>query len=177
MIRRLMVLTLWMQVFLLTGFIAWADPGPSASLVAHSAWDRLPVYLAAGDYRRAIEACERALDESPSVTAYVRLTYVYHALDAYLDHLSKEERWVAVEHLYLNLAHRDVGDLVDPPGGLARMAKEMIQTGAQQQADVNAALATRLNKAEADRLWSEQTLWRQTNPQAWWHGLPPAWRP
>ena len=31
---------------------------------------------------------------------------------------------MAVEQLYLNLAYRHTEDLVDPPGGLARMAKK-----------------------------------------------------
>lgn len=40
-----------------------------------------------------------------------------------------------VEQLHLNLAYKDPQDLIDPPGGLARMAKEMIQTSVQQQAE------------------------------------------
>ncbi|MBK9110500.1 MAG: hypothetical protein IPM88_02070 [Nitrospira sp.] len=57
---------------------------------------------------------------------------------------------MAVEQLYLNLAYRHTEDLVDPPGGLARMAKEMIQTSVRQQSDVSAAMAVRLNKVTAD---------------------------
>jgi hypothetical protein len=134
------------------------------------------LYLAAGDYRRALESCQKEIDDAPSVTSYIHLTYVYQAIDAYLEHLSQEERRMAVEHLYLNLAYRDTGDLVDPPGGLARMAKEMIQTSVRQQSDVSAAMANRLDKAESDRLWVDQSQWRVTNPKAWWQSLPPAWK-
>ena len=134
------------------------------------------IYLLAGDYRRALEACQKDIDDAPSVEAYIHVTYVFHAIDAYLDHLSREERRNTVEQLYLNLAYKDPQDLIDPPGGLARMAKEMIQTSVQQQSDVSAAMATRLNKSEADRLWQQQTLWRQANPQTWWTGIPDAWR-
>lgn len=82
---------------------------------------------------------------------------------------------MAVEHLYLNLAHRDTENLVDPPGGLARMAKEMIQTSVRQESDVSAAMANRLDKAESDRLWKEQAAWRAAYPNTWWEGVPTAW--
>jgi hypothetical protein len=134
------------------------------------------IYLLAGDYRRALEVCQREIDDEPSVESYIHLTYVFHAIDAYLDHLSREDRWNTVEQLYLNLAYKDPQDLIDPPGGLARIAKEMIQTGVHQQSDVSAAMATRLNKKEADRLWQQQTQWRTANPQTWWTGIPDAWR-
>jgi len=55
----------------------------------------------------------------------------------------------------LNLAYREIEDLVDPPGGLARMAKEMIQTSVRQQSDVTAAMAIRLSKADSEGLWQE----------------------
>jgi len=137
--------------------------------------ERTGLFLAAGDYRRALESCQRAIDEMPSVARYIHLTYVYQAIDAYLEHLSQEERWVSVEQLYLNLAYRDTEDLVDPPGGLARMAKEMIQTSVRQQSDLSAAMATRLDRAESARLWAEQARWRAEHPNTWWHGLPQAW--
>lgn len=82
---------------------------------------------------------------------------------------------MAVEQLYLNLAYRHTEDLVDPPGGLARMAKEMIQTSVRQQSDVSAAMAVRLNKAASDRLWHEQTQWRNAHPTTWWHAFPDVW--
>lgn len=137
--------------------------------------EKIELYMIAGDYRRALETCQRGLDETPSVSGYVRLIYVYHAIDAYLEHLSREEQWTAVEQLYLNLAHRATEELVDPPGGLARMAKEMIQTGVRQQSDVAAAMANRLNKTETDRLWLEQARWRDAHPSGWWKSLPSDW--
>jgi len=131
--------------------------------------------LIAEDYRRALEACQHTIDDTPSAASYIHLTYVYHAIAAYLKHLSQHEQWMAVEHLYLNLAYRHTEDLVDPPGGLARMAKEMIQTSMQQQSDVSATMATRLDKAESDRLWKEQAAWRAENPTTWWQGMPRTW--
>lgn len=82
---------------------------------------------------------------------------------------------MAVEQLYLNLAYRHTEDLVDPPGGLARMAKEMIQTSVRQQSDVSAAMAVRLDKAESDRLWQEQAQWRKVHPTTWWRAFPDVW--
>jgi len=149
-----------------------AHPAPGSSI---SVVEKTGLYLLAGDYRRALESCEQAIQERPSVEAYVRLTYVYHAIDAYLEQLSKDESWMAVEQLYLNLAYRHTEDLVDPPGGLARMAKEMIQTSVRQQSDVSAAMAVRLNKAASDRLWQEQTQWRNAHPTTWWQAFPDVW--
>ncbi len=137
--------------------------------------ERTGLFLLAGDYRRALEACEQAIQERPSAEAYLQLTYVYQAIDAYLEQLSKDESWTAVEQLYLNLAYRHTEDLVDPPGGLARMAKEMIQTSVRQQSDVSAAMAVRLNRATADRLWQEQAQWRHTHPTEWWRAFPDSW--
>jgi hypothetical protein len=165
---------LGMLVLLVVGRVS-GEPVPTVSGQASPIITRLHLYLAAGDYRRALELSQREIDEAPSAASYIHLTYVYHAIDGYLEHLSQEERWTAVEHLYLNLAYRDTEDLVDPPGGLARMAKEMIQTSVRQQSDVSAAMAARLDKAESDRLWSEQTRWRSANPKTWWQGIPMAW--
>lgn len=173
-----------MKVFLLTGLLLLCGRGhvmaestsPMAAGPMTPNITRLHLYLAAGDYRRALEICQREIDANPSAAGYIRLTYVYHSIDAYLEHLSQEERWMAVEHLYLNLAYRDTEDLIDPPGGLARMAKEMIQTSVRQQSDVSVAMAVRLDKSESDRLWTEQTEWRAENPTTWWEGIPNAWR-
>jgi len=159
-----------LQLAPLRGDNAVAAAGP-----AHLVIERVRLYLTAGDYRRALEACQRQIDDAPSAASYIYLTYVYQAIDAYLEHLSQEERWMAVEQLYLNLAYRDTEDLVDPPGGLARMAKEMIQSSVRQQSDVSAAMAGRLNKAESDRLWQEQAQWRAANPKTWWQGVPKVW--
>jgi hypothetical protein len=155
---------------ILTEVQALPTPGSTISAV-----EKTGLYLLAGDYRRALESCEQVIQERPSAEAYVRLTYVYQAIDAYLEQLSKDESWMAVELLYLNLAYRHTEDLVDPPGGLARMAKEMIQTSVRQQSDVSAAMAVRLNKAATDRLWREQTQWRDARPTTWWRAFPDAW--
>ncbi len=143
--------------------------------VSRASYVKTNLYLLAGDYRRALEVCERAIQEMPSVEAYLHLTYVYQAIDAYLEQLSQDESWMAVEQLYLNLAYRHTEDLVDPPGGLARMAKEMIQTSVRQQSDVSAAMAVRLDKAVSDRLWQEQAQWRKAHPTTWWRAFPDVW--
>src|SRR5574341_377169 len=129
---------------------------------------RAKVFLAAGDFRRAIEACQQDIAEHPSAERYVYLTYVYQALDAYAEFLAKTDRWVQVEQLYLNLATGRPEDLVDPPDVLARIAKELIQSAAQKQADVSAAMASRLDDALVKRLWMQQTAWRKARPESWW---------
>ena len=149
--------------------------GQATSVTGASGIEKTKLYLMAGDYRRALELCERTIQERPSVEAYLHLTYVYQAIDAYLEQLSQDESWMAVEQLYLNLAYRHTEDLVDPPGGLARMAKEMIQTSVRQQSDVSAAMAVRLNKVESDRLWQEQAQWRKAHPTTWWGTLQDSW--
>ena len=136
---------------------------------------RAKVFLAAGDYRRALEACVREVEESPGVPSYVYLTYVYQAIDGYLEYLAKEDKWVAVEFLYLNLAGGDVQNLTDPPDVLARIAKEIIQGGARKQADIYAAMAARLDVETTNRLWTQQTAWRSARPNAWWAGVPDSW--
>jgi hypothetical protein len=163
-------------VVMLGGGPAFAEQVGAAAGSVRTSLTKAHIYLVAGDYRRALEACQREIDDTPSVEAYIHLTYVFHAIDAYLDHLSREERWNTVEQVYLNLAYKDPQDLIDPPGGLARMAKELIQTGVRQQSDVSAAMASRLNKNETDRLWQQQTEWRTANPDTWWTGIPDAWR-
>lgn len=137
---------------------------------------RAKVFLKAGDYRRAVEACQAEVQADPSVRSYVYLTYVYHALNGYLEHLAAADQWVRVEQLYLNLATGRPEDLVDPPDVLARIAKELIQQAVQRQADVTAAMAARLDEHSVARLWQEQTAWRQTHPADWWSGVPPEWQ-
>ena len=172
---RIQLVGLFGLLIALVWGMASAETERSLPMTAHAALAKATVFLAAGDYRRALDVCQRQIDEAPSAASYIHLTYVYQAIDAYLEHLSQEERWMAVEHLYLNLAYRDAEDLVDPPGGLARMAKEMIQTSVRQQSDVSAAMANRLDRAESDRLWQEQAQWRGANPKTWWQGVPAAW--
>ncbi len=136
---------------------------------------RAKVFLAAGDYRHAVEACQREVEEAPSAHSYVYLTYVYQAIDGYLEAMAKADRWVAVGQLYLNLATRNVEDLTDPPDVLARIAKELIQESVRRQSDVTAAMATRLDKVTTERLWTQQTAWRAAHPDDWWSGVPEAW--
>ncbi len=154
---------------------AAAEPQAGPSLEAIDV-AKVDVFLAAADYRHAVEACQREIEIYPSVEAYLHLTYVYHSIDAYLQALAKADRWNEVEQLYLNLAHHEVQDLVDPPGGLARMAKEMIQTSVRQQGDLSAAMATRLNRTVTEQRWMQQTAWRQARPDDWWSAMPEAWR-
>jgi hypothetical protein len=175
MVNRIMPIALFGLLILLGHGAAFGESGRAAAVTTHPNLAKANIFLAAGDYRRALEACQREIDEAPSAASYLHLTYVYQAIDAYLDHLLQEERWIAVEHLYLNLAYRDTEDLIDPPGGLARMAKEMIQASVRQQSDVSAGMANRLDKAESNRLWVEQAQWRATNPKTWWQGVPTAW--
>jgi len=148
---------------------------PVAAEEGQSNLSRAKVFLAAGDYRHAIEMCQKEVTEAPSADSYVYLTYVYHALNGYLDHLAKTEQWVKVEQLYVNLAFRDLDALTNPPDVLARMAKEIIHESVDRQADVSAAMAARLNEATTARLWKQQTAWRVAKPNSWWAGPPPEW--
>ncbi len=155
-------------------------PVPSALAVtvpeqARPHLSRAKIFLAAGDYRRALEATRKAVDDAPSAESYVYLTYVYQAIDGYLEHLASTEQWGEVDRLYLNLAFSNTEDLVDPPSGLARMAKEMIQTSVRQQFDISAAMATKLDKDVTERLWEQQTAWRADHPDRWWAGAPESW--
>jgi hypothetical protein len=174
-VKRITLMALFGLLAFLGEGAAFGEGAKVASVTTHANLMKADLFLAAGDYRRALEVCQREIDDTPSTASYIHLTYMYQAIDAYLEHLSQEERWMAVEHLYLNLAYRDTEDLVDPPGGLARMAKEMIQASVRQQSDVSAAMATRLDKTESDRLWVEQAQWRAANPKTWWQGIPAAW--
>jgi hypothetical protein len=157
----------------LSAGVARSDAAAASEASSHLR--RARVYLAAGDYRRAVEACQRQIDEAPSAASYVYLTYVYHAIDGYLEHLSKNDRWVGVEQLYLNLAMRGTEDLTDPPDVLARIAKEIIQGSVRQQSDVTAAMAARLDQETVARLWKQQTAWRAAKPDTWWSGVPEGW--
>ncbi len=166
------------MVCLLTLVMLWLGASAAAAdgtFETPSHLARAKVFLAAGDFRRALEACQREVADRPSVKSYVYLTYLYQAVDGYLDSLAKEDRWVAVEHLYLNLATGKPEDLLDPPDVLARIAKELIQAAAQKQSDVTAAMAARLDAATVAQLWQQQTAWRQSRPRDWWLGVPPEW--
>jgi hypothetical protein len=136
---------------------------------------RARTFLAAGDFRRAIEACQQEVAERPSARSYVYLTYVYQAVDAYVDALAKADRWVQIEQLSISLAPGRPEDLLDPPESLARIAKELIQESVRKQSDVAAAMADRLDKREVARLWTQQKSWRARSPEGWWFGVPAEW--
>jgi len=175
-ICRILLIGLFALPVVLSGRGAvFGETGRTVSATVYPALGKANLFLAAGDYRRALEVCQRQIDDAPSAASYIHLTYVYQAIDVYLEHLSQEEQWMAVEQLYLNLAYHDTENLVDPPGGLARMAKEMIQSSVRQQSDASAAMAIRLDKAESDRLWEEQAQWRAAHPKTWWQGVPTLW--
>ena len=143
---------------------------------ALSLLSRAKIFLKAGDYRRAIEACQRQIDDRPSVESYVYLAYVYQALDGYLMFLVKQEDYVKVEQLSLNLTAREIIDLIDPPNVMPRMAQELIHEGVRQQFDITAAMANRLNRSRTDELWMQQAAWRESHPEDWWASIPPEWK-
>ena len=167
---------------LLVVFLGWCLTGTSASVAESSMPNvqpplaRAKVYLAAGDYRRAVEACQLNIDQSPSVESYVYLIYVYHALDGYLESLAKRDEWVKVGQLSLSMVNRGTMDLVDPPDMLARMAKEILHEGIRQQYDVAAGMANRLDETRADELWLEVRAWEKSHPDNWWAGVPEKWQ-
>ena len=152
-----------------------AGPPPSYTGDQLSPLQRAKIFLQAADYRRAIEACQEEVRVHPSAAAYVYLTYVYLALDQYLDHLAKTDQWVTVELVYLNLASGRPEDLTDPPDVLARIAKEVVQQALQRQSDIAAAMAKRLDETGTRELWKQQTAWRQAKPTDWWFGVPAEW--
>jgi len=137
---------------------------------------RAKVFVQAGDYRRAVEACQRNIDHDPSVEAYVYLAYVYQAIDGYLGFLAKQEDYVKVEQLSLNLTAREVIDIIDPPNVMPRMAQELIHEGLRQQFDITASMANRLDRARTDELWVQQSAWRESQPDSWWAGVPKEWQ-
>ena len=133
------------------------------------------VYVMAGDYRRAVEACQRYLDVQPSVEGYVYLAYVYETIEGYLKALAKKDEWVKVHHLSLNLTSKTMLDIIDPPDVLPRMAREVIGEGVRQQFDVTASMANRLDRSRTEELWAQQSAWRQAHPDRWWAGVPEVW--
>ena len=149
-----------------------ASPGDSDS---NAHLHRAKIYLAAGDYRRAVEACQQHLNETPSAEGYVYLAYVYEAIEGYLVALSKRDDWVQVGHLSLNLTERDTFDLIDPANVLPRMARELIRDGVRQKFDITAAMANRIDKERTDQLWIQQKAWRDAQPDRWWTAFPETW--
>ncbi len=150
-----------------------SDKGMQAEL--QSPLQRAKVFLAAGDFRHAVEACQEQVRARPSAASYVYLTYVYQAIGGFLDHHASRDEWVKVEQLSRNLLGGKVEQVVDPPDIMARVAKELIHESVEHESDVAAAQATRLDQAEVARLWEQQRAWRQRHPHSWWHGVPDAW--
>ncbi|MBM4120719.1 MAG: hypothetical protein FJ248_07475 [Nitrospira sp.] len=176
--QRPAVIVAGLMTALLTLAGAWTligTPAQASTEQVRPYLSRARIFLSAGDYRRALEAAQKVVDESPSAESYIYLTYVYQAIDGYLEYLASTEQWGAVDRVYINLAFRNPEDLVDPPGGLARMAKEMIQTSVRQQSDLSAAMAIKLDKALAERLWQQQAAWRTAHPDRWWTSTPESW--
>ena len=134
------------------------------------------IFLAAGDYRRALDACEREVEEVPSVESYVYLTYVLHALDGFLEFLAQTEQWLRIEHLYLSLMNRRAADLTHPIDVLPRIAKELLQDSVRKQADMTADMAARLDGEAVKHLWRQQAAWRAAKPEQWWFGVPADWK-
>jgi len=136
---------------------------------------RAKIYLAAGDYRRAVEACQLNIDEIPSVESYVYLIYVYHAIDGYQEWLAQQDNWGDVGRLAQSMVNRGAMELVDPPNTLSRMAKEILHEGLRVQIDIVAGMANRLDKARVDELWLERKAWEEAHPETWWAGVPESW--
>lgn len=137
---------------------------------------RAKVYLAAGDYRRAVEACQLNIDQNPSVESYVYLIYVYEAINGYIEWLAKQDNWNAVGRLAISMVNRGTMDLVDPPDMLSRMAKEILQDGIRQQFDIVSGMANRLDKSRVDEMWTERKAWETLHPTNWWATVPPSWK-
>ena len=136
---------------------------------------RAKIYLAAGDYRRAVEACQQHIEQTPSVESYVYLIYVYHALDGYVEWLDQQDNCGDVGRVAMSMVNRGTLDLVDPQDMLSRMAKEILKEGIRQQFDIVAGTANRLNKPRADEMWLERKAWQEAHPHDWWTGVPESW--
>ena len=173
--RLLSGLIIFLVVFFLLGSPSVMANSEVAENGGASLLRKAKVYLIAGDYRRAVEACQLYLDHYPSVEGYVYLAYVYEAIEGYLEALTKKDQWVKVGQLSLNLTSREMLDLIDPPNVLPRMAREIIGEGIRQQFDVTASMANRLDKVRTEELWAQQTVWREAQPDRWWAGVPQAW--
>ncbi len=175
--RRYRAMRLGLAVSVLA--LGWCLPGTPVSSAdsetLRPSLARAKVYLAAGDYRRAIEACQTRIDESPSVESYVYLLYVHHALDGYVEWLARRDEWVHVGQLALSMFTRGTMDLVDPPDMMPRMAAELLREGIRQHYDMLAGQANRLDQPRADRLWLEVRAWQKLHPDHWWAGVPEAW--
>ena len=156
----------------LVGSEVIAADGPS---LFQAPLQRAKIYLAAGDYRRAVEACVLNIDTNPSVESYVYLIYVYHAISGYQEWLAQHDRWSDVGRLGVSMVDRGTIELVDPPNTLSRMSKEILDEGLRVQFDVVAGMANRLDKSRVDELWLERKAWEEAHPESWWAGVPESW--
>lgn len=147
-------------------FAAISDPAPLA---------RARIHMAAADYRRALLACQEEVQRRPSAASYLYLTYVYRAIGAYMAYEAADDRWRSIEQLVRNLSGDRPEVLIDPPDVLPRIAKELIGESLEREADVAAAMATRLDGSLTNRLWAQQRVYQQQHPQDWWYGVPPDW--
>ncbi|MFO0705571.1 MAG: hypothetical protein U0412_01850 [Nitrospira sp.] len=143
-----------------------AEPTPS---------EKIRVFLAAADYRHAIDTAQRQVADRPSAFSYVVLTYVYQALDAYLESLALADRWVGIELLAASLLSGKPDELLDASDVLPRIAKELIQSSVRRQSDIAAAMATRVDESTTGALWGQQRTWRERHPNSWWLGMPDQW--
>ena len=80
-------------IILCVGWSQGAPPDVAAALTEdqRSHLSRAKVFLQAGDFRRAVDACQEEVRERPSAASYLYLTYVYQALDRYLEHLAQTD--------------------------------------------------------------------------------------
>jgi len=67
-------------LFLALPLVLARDPVQTSSAPSRDHLKRAKIFLAAGDYRRALEACQREVDEAPSAESYIYLTYVYQTI-------------------------------------------------------------------------------------------------
>lgn len=82
MVHRLMPIALFGLLILSGHGAVFGEPGKAASMTSYPDLAKANRFLAAGDYRRALEACQREIGEAPSAASYIHLTYVYQAIDA-----------------------------------------------------------------------------------------------
>ena len=73
------------------------------------------------------------------------------------------------------LVHGDEILMVDGTAVGGKVYEEVVKMNARQPSEVSATTAGRLNKAESNRLWKEQAVWRAENPNSWWQSVPRTW--
>ena len=73
--RTAIILSLCVAINLVPAVMLSVEP-PQPVCGAVALMTKLDRYLAAGDYRRALELAQREVDETPSAASYIHLTYV-----------------------------------------------------------------------------------------------------